>query len=319
MAISLIKYKDREEWLALRRQLGIGGSEAATVAGLNPFSSPLTLYMQKTGAIPETESSEATWLGTVLEEHIAKRFEEKTGKKVRRNNAIIVNDQYPFAFADVDREIVGEDALLECKSTSPYNKKKYDEEDFENANYFCQCMHYLMVTGKKRCYLAVLVLGVSFNIYTVERDEDEISALASLERSYYENHLKAGVPPLPDGSENDADTIGQLMNQAETEEETIDLSDHKVMLSTYRDILESIKQLEKEKEKIHQRLMMALGENVLGECEDFRVSYKPQVRKSFDYKAFHKAYPGVNLEPYFKESRFRVLKITQDKLQEIDG
>ena len=68
-----------------------------------------------------------------------------------------------------------------------------------------------------------------------------------------------------------------------------------------------------------QRLMMALGENVLGECEGFRVSYKPQVRKSFDYKAFHKAYPGVNLDPYFKETRFRVLKITQDKLQESEG
>lgn len=316
MAISLIKYKDREEWLALRRQLGIGGSEAATVAGLNPFSSPLTLYMQKTGAIPETESSEALWLGTVLEEHIAKRFEEETGKKVRRNNAIIVNDQYPFAFADVDREIVGEDALLECKSTSPYNKKKYDENDFENANYFCQCMHYLMVTGKKRCYLAVLVLGVSFNIYTIERNEDEISALAGLERDFVENHLNAGVPPLPEGSQSDADTIGFLQDDADIKPETVDLSKEKDLLVSYKEICASIKQLEQQKEKISQRLMMQLGENLFGACDGFSVSYKPQTRRTFDAEKFKQHFPGTDLSQFYKVSQSRILKITAEKKKE---
>lgn len=316
MAISLIKYKDREEWLALRRQLGIGGSEAATVAGLNPFSSPLTLYMQKTGALPENESSEALWLGTVLEEHIAKRFEEETGKKVRRNNAIIVNDQYPFAFADVDREIVGEDALLECKSTSPYNKKKYDENDFENANYFCQCMHYLMVTGKKRCYLAVLVLGVSFNIYTIERNEDEISALATLERDFVENHLNTGVPPLPEGSQSDADTIGFLQNDADIKPETVDLSKEKDLLASYKEICASIKQLEQQKEKISQRLMMQLGENLFGACDGFRVSYKPQTRRTFDAEKFKQHFPGTDLNQFYKVSQSRILKITAEKKKE---
>lgn len=314
MAIRLIKYKDREEWLSLRRQLGIGGSEAATVAGLNPFSSPLTLYMQKTGAIPESESSEATWVGSVLEDHIAKRFEEETGKKVRRNNAIIVNDQFPFAFADVDREIVGEDALLECKSTSPYNKSKYDDEDFNNANYFCQCMHYLMVTGKKRCYLAVLVIGVSFNIYTVERDENEISALMQLEKDYVENHLNAGVPPLPNGSDADAKTLSAIHDSEETTPETVDLSSSAALLDTYRDVCASINQLETQKEKIRQQLMMELGENLFGVCKGYRVSYKPQSRKTFDVKAFKAACPGVDLSPFFKESNFRILKISEEKL-----
>ena len=35
------------EWLALRKT-GIGGSDAGTVCGLNPYSSPMKLFCDKT-------------------------------------------------------------------------------------------------------------------------------------------------------------------------------------------------------------------------------------------------------------------------------
>lgn len=49
MARILAKTKDmpREEWLEYRRT-GIGGSDAATVCGLNPYSSLIELWADKT-------------------------------------------------------------------------------------------------------------------------------------------------------------------------------------------------------------------------------------------------------------------------------
>lgn len=38
---------DNHEWLALRKT-GIGGSDAGAVCGLNPFSSPMKLFYDKT-------------------------------------------------------------------------------------------------------------------------------------------------------------------------------------------------------------------------------------------------------------------------------
>lgn len=36
--ITEIAYKDKQEWLALRRKLGIGGSDAGAVLGFNPYN-----------------------------------------------------------------------------------------------------------------------------------------------------------------------------------------------------------------------------------------------------------------------------------------
>ena len=55
----------REEWLRLRRT-GIGGSDAGAVCGLNPYSSPVKVYHDKTCDIPEEQDSEAVRQGHVM-------------------------------------------------------------------------------------------------------------------------------------------------------------------------------------------------------------------------------------------------------------
>ena len=76
----------REEWLRYRKR-GIGGSDAAAVCGLNPYSSPLQVYLDKTSG-ENGYDNEAMRQGRDLEEYVARRFTEETGRKVRRANAI---------------------------------------------------------------------------------------------------------------------------------------------------------------------------------------------------------------------------------------
>ena len=111
-----------EEWLEWRKK-GIGGSDAGAVAGLNPWKSPVSVYMDKIGESKPTQDNERMRIGRDLEDYVARRFEEATGKKVRRNNFMMVHDDYNFMVANIDREIVGENALLECKTTGSYGKK----------------------------------------------------------------------------------------------------------------------------------------------------------------------------------------------------
>lgn len=88
----LAKTKDmtREEWLKLRKQ-GIGGSDAGAVCGLNPYVSPMDVYMDKTTEeIPEQDrDNEAMRLGRDLEQYVAERFCEETGLKVRWYNKVV--------------------------------------------------------------------------------------------------------------------------------------------------------------------------------------------------------------------------------------
>lgn len=168
-----------EDWLGYRRK-GLGGSDASTVCGLNPYSSKLTLWADKTGRLPEKEDNEAMRTGRDLEQYVASRFEEATGKRVHRKNAMFAHDKYDFITANVDREVVGENAGLECKTTSAYARS-----DFENGevplNYLCQCRHYMNVMGYDKMYLAVLVMGRAFYWFEIPYDKAEGDALLKME------------------------------------------------------------------------------------------------------------------------------------------
>ena len=119
----------RQEWLDLRRQ-SIGGSDAVAIIGLNPWSTPYAVWADKIGKLPEQEDNEAMRQGRDLEDYVAKRWCEATGKKVRMNNAILKNSRYPWAHANIDRDVIGENAGLECKTTSIMNLKKFKNGEY---------------------------------------------------------------------------------------------------------------------------------------------------------------------------------------------
>lgn len=149
-----------EEWLTLRKT-GIGGSDAGSICGVNPFGSPMKVYYDKTGSKVEELDNEAVRQGHDLEDYVAQRFMEATGLKVRRSNYMYRSTEYPFMIADVDRLVAGEDAGLECKTASAYNADKWKDGEIP-LHYVMQCYHYMAVTGKRTWYIAVVILGQKF-------------------------------------------------------------------------------------------------------------------------------------------------------------
>ena len=149
-----IKDLSREEWLKLRKT-GIGGSDAGSICGMNPYSNAMKVFHDKTSdTTEEQQDNEAIRQGHDLEEYVAQRFMEETGLKVRRSNFMYRNLEYPFMIADVDRLVIGEDAGLECKTASAYNADKWKDGEIP-LHYIMQCYHYMAVTGKRTWYIAL--------------------------------------------------------------------------------------------------------------------------------------------------------------------
>lgn len=121
LIMTVEEMQNRSKWLKMRKA-GIGGSEAAAIVGLNPWKSAFQLWMEKTGQVePEDLSdNEYVYWGNVLEQAVADRFCELTGKKVQRRG-MLQDDEYPYMLASVDRMVVGENAGLECKTTNAFN------------------------------------------------------------------------------------------------------------------------------------------------------------------------------------------------------
>lgn len=307
MAIKQIRRDSREEWLKLRSRY-IGGSDAAAVCGLNDFQSPYALWCEKRGITPPFDGNMRTKVGTFLEDFVAEQFEEETGKKVRKSNFSFVNEDYPWAIADIDRFVVGEDAILECKTTSEMNLKHYRDGDYP-ARFYVQVQHYMAVLEKSKAYLGVLIGNKDFRWFTIERNDKEIEALMKTEKAFYDRMVSDEPPPV-DGSESTREALNaQVDNSAVEEPEPADLRDKKQMLDTLGEIEQAISQLEEQRDGIKNQLIQAIGDSWRGVVDGYEVTYKPSARKTFDWKKLQKENPHFKLDPFFKTSVSRSLKI----------
>lgn len=305
--IKKVKTANHEEWLKLRSRY-IGGSDAAAVVGMNRFSSPYSLWAEKTGKTPGFAGNLATEVGTYMEEFVAQKFAQETGKKVRKCNFSFLNSQYPFAIANIDREIIGEDAGLEIKTTDSLNLKKFKGGEYP-ANYYCQMVHYLAVTGKQRWYLAVLIGNKDFRWFTLERDEAEIAALMAAEAEFWE-HVKMDTPPAIDGTQATSNTLNTIY--AESDDSCIvDLQAYRAALSEYIALNQRIKDLESQRDEAANKIKQFMGDSSGGECDGFKVSWKSQERRTFDSKRFAKENPDIDLSDYYKTTNTRPFKVTE--------
>ncbi len=292
----------RDEWLDQRRG-GIGGSDAAAIAGLNPFCSPLTVWSQKRGMAPEKEDSEAMRQGRDLEAYVAARWTEATGKKTRRRNAILQHPDYDFIIANVDRLVVGENAGLECKTTSMLNATEYAKEP--PPWYTIQCHHYMLVTGADRWYLAILALNRAFIMHTIERDDVVCEYLLKIEREFWEM-VQSGMPPEPDGSADYSEMLKERYSYSHDEE--IELTVGVDRLAERERYVERIKELEAEVKKIDQSIQLELGEAERGKCGQYIVTWKTQEARRLDTKEIKAKAPEL-YEKYAKVSVTRPLRI----------
>ena len=303
------KGMSREDWLAQRRKT-IGGSDAAAIVGLSRYSTPYTIFMDKTGRLPDKPDTEAMRLGRDLEDYVAKRWQEATGKKVRRLQAMLYNPMYPFAHADVDRMVIGEDAGLECKTTSTLDVKQFNGVEFPEK-YYAQCVHYLAVTGVKRWYLAVLVFGRGFFEFTLERDQLEIDALMTAEAEFWTENVAKDNPPPPDGSQATTDALQVIY--AESQDEERDLFGRETMLDEYMQLKRQKRAIEDRMGEIENSLKEDLQEAERGRCGSYTISWKSQQRSTFQPKAFAQAYPNIDLTPFYKTSSTRPFKVMEKK------
>lgn len=300
----------REEWLASRRN-GVGGSDASAILGLNPYSSPLRVYLDKIGKGEEPETNEAMRQGTDLEQYVADRFVEATGKKVRKCNKILQHPDYPWMLANIDRDIIGENAGLECKTTSPYSKFKFDEGEI-NPHYFWQCVHYMAVTGAERWYVSIVVLGKAHHVFCIERDEDAIAQLIEAERNFWQNHVVPRVPPLPMGGEVDDEALQVLYPQGEQGDAVMALDSMDDMLNLRALKVKERDALQDEIDGIDQNIKAAMGTFERGITENWTVRWSNTSTNRLDTKALKAKYPEIAAE-FTKATAGRRFTVTKAK------
>lgn len=297
----------RNKWLEERRK-SIGGSDAAGIVGLSKWSSPYMIWADKTGRLPDKPDTEAMRIGRDLEDYVAHRWMEETGKKCKRLPAILRNPAYPFAHADIDRIVIGESAGLECKTTSDLDLKQHKSGEFPEK-YYVQCVHYLAVTGLQRWYLAVLVFGRGFFTYVLDRDEAEIAALMDAERDFWSN-VESDTPPTIDGTRATSEALQAIYSDSRPDE--CELFGREDILRVYQTLKSQRDEIDERMNQIQNTLKEDLGEAEYGHCDGYKITWKSQQRRTFQPALLREDHPEIDLERYYKTTTCRPLKIMAD-------
>lgn len=281
---------NRDAWLKLRKT-GIGGSDAGAICGLNPYASPMSVFLDKTRDDVTDEDNEAMQQGRDLEEYVARRFMEETGFRVRRSNMMYRSKEHPCMLADLDRLVVGKDAGLECKTASAYNADKWKDGEIP-PHYLIQCHHYMAVTGKKSWYIAVVILGQGFKYAEIPRDEALIDDLICIEEKFWNGNVIPGVMPSPDGSKACDEVLEEYFKISKRNSE-IPLIGFDEKLKRRMELEELIKKMERDQKQIDQEIKLYMKDHEVAVSGQYRVTWANVETGRLDTKRIKTERPDI--------------------------
>lgn len=318
----------REEWLAARKS-GIGGSDIAAIIGVSPFKTAVDVYLDKCGLVPDVEMNEAMQWGVLLEDVVAKHYQDTSGAKVQRVGEMMRHPHFPWMLANIDRAIVtpgsrarfdggklqGADGILEVKTASAYKAGEWGapaDDDAIPTHYAAQAMWYLGIAGLEWCDVAVLIGGQKYLVKRIERDEETIKGMVERADEFWRGHVVAGVPPEPKTGEDAIKLFPRDSGRSiEANPKTLELLSRAVELKAQIASLEL--ELDGDKKKgingVMGELKAYMGDAsaiVIG--NETLATWKAQTSQRLDTTAFKAAHPDL-YAAFLKASESRVFRI----------
>jgi putative phage-type endonuclease len=303
MTISGAQAKERIAYL--------GGSDIAAVLGLSRFKTPLQVWGEKTGNIVPDDISDKLQvkLGNKLEATVCELFTEQTGKKVARVNDTLTHPSYPFLCGNIDRRVVGERAILEAKTTSPWNAQRWEGDEVPQE-YLIQTYYYMQLTGSERGYIACLIGNQDFVVKTLERDAQIQGDIIRKAAEFWTKYIEPKVMPSVITS-RDADTLYDLFPLADGE--SVKLGDEaNALVEAIKAMKQDAAALESSREKAENELRAMLKDSAEGVTDRYRITWKNQTSHRLDLKRLREAEPAICAK-YAGKSDSRVLRIASLK------
>lgn len=234
-------YDNEDDWHELRAKR-IGGSDIGAILGVNPYKSIIDVYIDKTEG-STFKGNESTYWGHIHESTIMKEFGKRHKEFIVYQAPYSVIDDFLIANLDgvlKDKEN-GEYGVLEIKTTNAFNYKDWDG-DVVPQYYYAQVQHYLMLTGYKFAYIAVLIGGNHYKDFKIERNEEDIELIRNKASEFYNENILKLIPPMPDGSD-------AYMNHLK--KKAMDIENNEVReLPEFEEIAIRIKELARQKKLI---------------------------------------------------------------------
>ena len=188
-----------QEWMQKRRE-GVGGSDIATLCGLNPWATEADLWLEKRGMGDDSNPSEPMLWGHRLEPVVRAHYQQQRSRTfVEEVPGILAHPDYPVTRASIDGLIHDPTGtwLLEVKTTGA----GFDELP---VHYAAQVQWYLGVTGLAVADVAVLARGQRYSEFRVEASPEWFGSAVALAERWWQRHIVDGAVPDLDAARDAA-------------------------------------------------------------------------------------------------------------------
>lgn len=226
-----------DEWLETRRGLGIGGSDAGAIMGVNKYKSSYALWMDKLGLAEKTDAGAPAKWGHRLEPVIAEAYAEDYNVAVVGWPVILRSKEHEFMFANVDYWEVepseqfpagkvtewrsteippGIIGIVECKTSgiaSPGAAYQWDQDSIPTT-YYWQGVHYSFVAGVPTVTFVALLAGRGLVTRDMPIIDHDVELLIGFEEMFWQM-VQDQTPPPVDGSDSTEEAQKQRFGNSE--------------------------------------------------------------------------------------------------------
>lgn len=193
---------NRDEWLKERRN-HLGASDAAAVLGLDPFRSPIDVWVEKVHPeLLDEQENDFLEFGHDVEPAIERRYERETQRTVYHPEpAIVVHPRYPELACTPDGLSDTPDAIVvEYKFQKWSDTFGAEGSDEIPDNYLTQVCHQMACTNRERADVAVMPGAPPIRVYRAYRDRELENQLIDRLRAWWADHVVKGIEPAIDAS-----------------------------------------------------------------------------------------------------------------------
>lgn len=208
-----------------RRQESLGGSDIGTLMGLNKYTTPHQLWLEKTGRVAPWGGNAATHWGQILEPVIANEYEQVSGMKLTLCDGLSI-PQIPYLVGSPDRIVLNPldktkaVAIWEGKTTRGNTATDDIDEDgrtimlwgkgdvYDEAHnlvqaddripdsYLLQVHAYMLLTGIHTTKLSCLLSTSDFRTYTIDFNEELALEILRQAKEWWVKHILHDEEPM---------------------------------------------------------------------------------------------------------------------------